>query len=113
MKYIVVEKLGQSAIVTIDNTPANVLSQIVLAELEATVTSLSEDENIRALVVTGAGERFFCAGADLNMFTSGDKAQASQVVDAFDRAFAAIRHFQGVTVAAINGYALGGGLELA
>lgn len=113
MKFIVVEKLGQSAIVTIDNAPANTLGLDVLAELESTVKSLSNDENIRALVVTGAGDRFFCSGADLNMFTSGDKEKAAQVIDAFDRSFAAIRNFDGVTVAAINGYALGGGLELA
>ncbi|NDV12451.1 enoyl-CoA hydratase [Crenobacter caeni] len=113
MKPVVVEKLGSTAIVTIAHTPVNTLSEQVLLEIEQTVGQLALDEHVRAIVLTGAGEQYFCAGIDMTMFVSGDKAHAAEVVDAFRRAQGAIKSFAGVTIAAINGYALGGGLELA
>ena len=71
------------------------------------------DKEIYSLVITGEGDKFFSAGADLNLFASGDKAVAGQMSDLFGRAFEALAGFRGVSIAAINGFALGGGLELA
>lgn len=112
-KRITVERLGQSAIVTINNPPANVWTIESLQGLAKAMDTLAQDGSVRAVVITGAGERFFSAGADLAMFEGEAAAHADKVLDAFKLAFDSIRHFPGVTVAAVNGYALGGGLECA
>ncbi|HAC26915.1 MAG TPA: enoyl-CoA hydratase, partial [Marinobacter hydrocarbonoclasticus] len=64
-----------------------------------------------ALVVTGQGEKFFSAGADLKTFADGDRARANDMAQRFGEAFAALTAFRGVSIAAVNGYAMGGGLE--
>ena len=64
-------------------------------------------------MLTGRGERFFSAGADLRLFADGDRARARELARLFGAAFEALRDFSGVTIAAINGYAMGGGLECA
>lgn len=112
-KYIVVERLGQSAIVTINNPPANAWTLESLKALTLAMEALDADSQVRSVVLTGAGERFFSAGADLVQFASADREQAARVIDAFAAAFNSVRQFRGVTVAAVNGFALGGGLECA
>ncbi|NWK80212.1 enoyl-CoA hydratase [Aquitalea sp. LB_tupeE] len=112
-KYLTLEHLGQSAIITINNPPANVWTIASLRELAAVMTDLQANSAVRAVVITGAGDAFFCAGADLNLFSQGSKQDVADLLDAFGSAFAALRNYTGVTVAAINGYALGGGLECA
>jgi enoyl-CoA hydratase/carnithine racemase len=71
------------------------------------------DREIYSLVVTGDGEKFFSAGADLKLFAGGDKATAREMARHFGEAFEALAGFRGLTIAAINGYAMGGGLECA
>ncbi len=102
-----------TAIVTIDNPPANTWTEESLAALETLVAQLNSDSNIRSLVITGQGEKFFSAGADLKMFASGDKEVAQRASRIFGRSFTALSQFNGVSIAAINGYAMGGGLEAA
>ena len=63
--------------------------------------------------MTGQGEKFFSAGADLKTFADGDRAMANEMAQRFGEAFAALTAFRGVSIAAINGYAMGGGLECA
>ena len=70
----------------------------------------------RSLAATGAsffGTKFFSAGADLKLFASGDKGVAATMARRFGVAFEALATFRGVSIAAINGYAMGGGLECA
>jgi enoyl-CoA hydratase/carnithine racemase len=104
---------GNTAVVTIDNPPANTWDEDNLAALESLIADCNADKQIYALVITGAGEKFFSAGADLNLFASGDKGVAGQMSDLFGRAFEALSKFRGVSIAAINGFAMGGGLECA
>lgn len=101
------------ATITIDNPPANTWTYESLTELRTLVEELNANKNIFALVITGAGEKFFSAGADLNVFADGDKGKASDMARVFGAAFEALRDFNGVSIAAINGYAMGGGLEVA
>lgn len=101
------------ATITIDNPPANTWTFESLKELKNLVEELNANKNIFALVITGAGEKFFSAGADLNVFADGDKGKASDMARVFGAAFEALRDFNGVSIAAINGYAMGGGLEVA
>ncbi len=76
------------------------------------VLTLNDDRDIYALVLTGSGDKFFSAGADLNVFASGDKKIAKNMSDIFGQAFETLSDFRGVSIAAINGYAMGGGLEV-
>lgn len=101
---------GHTALVTIDNPPANTWTPEDLRALEALVGELSADRSVYAAVITGAGEKFFSAGADLKKF-AGDKVYARHFIACFGRAFEALMNARFVTIAAINGYAMGGGLE--
>ncbi|MBI42928.1 enoyl-CoA hydratase [uncultured Marinobacter sp.] len=110
---IQLEKRGHIAVLTINNPPANTWTAESLAALIRTVETLDADDNIFSLVVTGQGEKFFSAGADLKTFADGDKARANEMARLFGDAFATLTAFRGVSIAAINGYAMGGGLECA
>ncbi|MCL9781965.1 enoyl-CoA hydratase [Vibrio sp. S4M6] len=101
------------AILTMNNPPANTWTESSLKLLTKLVGQLNKDKEIYALVITGSGEKFFSAGADLNLFASGDKAVAMDMAHIFGEAFEALSAFRGVSIAAINGYAMGGGLEVA
>ena len=112
-ELIQLEKRGHIAVLTIANPPANTWTADSLAALKATVEELNADRDIFALVVTGQGEKFFSAGADLKTFADGDRARANDMAQRFGEAFAALTAFRGVSIAAVNGYAMGGGLECA
>lgn len=107
------ERDGHVAIITIDNPAANTWDAESLPGLTKIVEDLNSDKDIYALVVTGEGEKFFSAGADLKMFADGDKDNARRMADAFGEAFETLADFRGVAIAAVNGYAMGGGLEFA
>jgi enoyl-CoA hydratase/carnithine racemase len=104
---------GHTALLTINNPPANTWDQESLSGLKALVDACTADKSIYAIVITGQGEKFFSAGADLKLFADGDKAVAATMSVAFGSAFEALANFRGVTIAAINGFAMGGGLECA
>ena len=104
------ETRGHTAFITIDNPPANTWTPDSLTALENLVAQLNADRSVYAAVITGAGEKFFSAGADLKSF-SGDKVLARHFIARFGAAFEALMNSRFVTIAAINGYAMGGGLE--
>lgn len=104
---------GNTAILTISNPPANTWTQAGLYHLRNKILELDADPEIYALVLTGEGEKFFSAGADLKLFADGDKGNAATMAMAFGEAFETLSAFRGVSIAAINGYAMGGGLEVA
>jgi enoyl-CoA hydratase/carnithine racemase len=101
---------GHTAFVTIDNPPANTWTPESLGEMEALVSRLNDDRDVYAAVITGAGGKFFSAGADLKSF-QGDKVRARHFIARFGATFEALMNSRFVTIAAINGYAMGGGLE--
>ena len=106
------ELRGHTAFLTIDNPPANTWTPDSLRSLEALLAELNADRSVYAAVLTGAGEKFFSAGADLKSF-QGDKVLARHFIARFGAAFEALMNARFVTIAAINGYAMGGGLECA
>ena len=102
------------AILTI-NRPSklNALNAETLAELEDAFQQAATSAEVRALLITGAGEKAFVAGADIQEFTSLDAAAAQRLAARGQRIFRALETMPKPTLAAINGFALGGGLELA
>jgi enoyl-CoA hydratase/carnithine racemase len=108
-----VEKKSHIAQITLCNPPANTFDAEILTAFPKVIQEIENDKNIYALVITGDGEKFFSAGADLKMFADGDKTKAAQMANVFGQAFECLSAFRGVTVAAINGYSMGGGLEVA
>jgi enoyl-CoA hydratase/carnithine racemase len=104
---------ASTAILTIANSPVNAWDADGLSALIAAVTDLEARGSVRCLILTGAGEKFFSAGADIHQFDHGEPERAADAMAAFAEAFGALARFSGVTIAAINGYALGGGLESA
>ncbi len=110
---LALEKQGHTAVVTLTNPPAHIWTPESLSGLTRLVHDLGADRAIYALVITGDGERFFSAGADLKLLADGDKGMALTLARGFGEAFEALADFPGLSIAAINGYAMGGGLECA
>ncbi|PRC94079.1 enoyl-CoA hydratase [Solimicrobium silvestre] len=104
---------GHTALVTLTNPSANTFTRDGLMALTQLVHDLNARRDVVSLVITGQGEKFFSAGADLKQFADGDKAMAREMARRFGEAFEALSQFRGVSIAAINGYAMGGGLECA
>jgi enoyl-CoA hydratase/carnithine racemase len=107
------ERQGHVALLTLANPPANTWTLESLQSLSRLIGDLNADREIYALVITGEGRKFFSAGADLKLFAAGDPGLARQMAECFGHAFETLSAFRGVSVAAINGYAMGGGLECA
>ncbi len=110
---LICERRGHTALVTMNNPPANTWTADSLKGLKVLVEELNQDRDIYALVLTGQGEKFFSAGADLKLFADGDRTVARDMARYFGEAFEALSRFRGVSIAAINGFAMGGGLEVA
>jgi enoyl-CoA hydratase/carnithine racemase len=104
---------GHVAVITLNNPSANTFTAEGLLELTVLIGDLNRNLEVYAAVVTGQGDKFFSAGADLKTFADGDKARARLIAQRFGVAFEALQEARPVIIAAINGYAMGGGLECA
>lgn len=104
---------GAIALLTLSRPPANAFTPGGLLDLQQTIERLNNESRVRALVITGDGPKFFCAGADLNSFADGNREVARIAAARFGAAFEALQNARFVVIAAINGYAMGGGLECA
>src|SRR5499433_1847162 len=99
------------AVITLNRPPANAISVDLMRELNAALSDLENDASVRSVIITGAGDRIFCAGADLgNAFSGPDVASFIRFGNSVVRR---IERFPKPVVAAINGHALGGGCEIA
>lgn len=100
------------ALVTINRPEVrNAISQAVQAELRSVVEQIRDDDQVRALIITGAGDRAFVAGADIQRL--GDYTAETALQSGMQRLFDDVEALNKPTIAAINGFALGGGCELA
>ena len=114
MSLVRVEVASRVATVTLDRPEAlNAISTELALDLAAAVEPLGVDPGVGAVVLTGAGDRAFCVGADLKQRAGFDDRGWFVQREAFRRGFAAVRRCPLPTVAAVAGFALGGGTELA
>ena len=113
MEYVLYEQKGAVGIVTINREKAlNALNSTVLEELDQTFDAVNLDE-VRCLILTGAGQKSFVAGADIGEMSTLTKAEGEAFGKKGNDVFRKIETFPIPVIAAINGFALGGGCEIA
>src|ERR1019366_2545437 len=111
---LLLEKRDQLAIVTVNRPKVmNALNAQTVAEIDDCFSNLGKDSEVRAIILTGAGEKAFVAGADINEFVGWSPQQAMESALRGQAVFSRIEHLGKTTIAAVNGFALGGGGELA
>lgn len=102
------------AVVTVNRPESlNALNSAVLAELECTLYGIEQDQTVKAVVLTGAGEKAFVAGADIKEMAPMTSFEGHRFAQQGQRLVLFIEKMSKPVIAAVNGYALGGGLELA
>jgi enoyl-CoA hydratase len=112
---ILVERKDRIAIITLNRPRVlNALSQATVDELDAAIDDLGADEGVRAIIITGAGEKAFAAGADVKELHALQSAtEAAEFIGRRHRFLFKLAKLPKPVIAALNGYALGGGCELA
>ena len=114
MKYIQLEPRDDIAILRINRPEAlNAMNVDVISELSKMIDILAADDSIKVVVITGAGDRSFCAGADISYMVNIDPIQAERYATSAQDLINRIDRLEKPVIAAINGFALGGGCELA
>ncbi len=112
---ILIETDNKVALITINRPKSlNALNASVITELSNAVKHFAQDKDVRAIIITGSGEKSFVAGADIKEFSDFGKEQAEALAkNGQEILFDTIENLSKPVIAAINGFALGGGLELA
>ena len=114
MSTVLVQINDHIATITINKPEVlNALSTEVLTDLNHALDEVEKAENIYAVIITGAGEKSFVAGADISEMKDKNKAQAAEYGAFGNKVFLHIENFPCPVIAAVNGFALGGGCELA
>lgn len=114
METILLEKRDRLALVTINRPKAlNALNNQVFEELESCFRDLNGDDDVAVVILTGSGEKAFVAGADIKELATLDTLAARHLSERGQRVFNLIEGLSKPVIAAVNGFALGGGCELA
>ncbi len=111
MPLVEFEKENQIALVTINNPPANTLNKDIFATLRKILTELDEDDT-KAIILTGAGEKFFIGGADIKQFVGQDAKGGEKLARMGQEFTLFLEQLSKPIIVAVNGYCLGGGMEL-
>ena len=113
-KTLQIERLGATVLVLLDRPDVrNAINYELIDEFEETLTVLNQDNDCRSIVISGSGERAFCAGMDLNVARSLDADSSADWLVRLKRLYEAVRGLDKPSVAALNGVAAGAGYQLA
>ena len=112
---ILLENEGQISTITINRPQSlNALNGATISELSEALSQLEQDSNCRVIIITGSGEKSFVAGADIKEFSDFGQDKAEELArNGQNSLFNKIENLRKPVIAAVNGFALGGGLELA
>lgn len=114
MENLKLEKKNKIAYVTIDRPRVlNALNMATMQELQEVFSGLKDDKEIRVVILTGAGEKAFVAGADINELAKNDPVEAKAYTHRGQAVLDLIENLGKPVIACINGFALGGGCEIA
>src|SRR5919112_689465 len=114
LKYVLLEPMGDVALIKINRPEAlNSMNVDVIWELSKTIDIVGVDDSIKAVIITGVGERSFCAGADISYMVNISPIDAEKYASAAHSVLNKLERLEKPVIAAINGFALGGGCELA
>lgn len=111
--FLTIEHDESIGIIKMNRPPTNPINRDFVQELAYAFDELKKDENIKVIVITSAIEKFFVAGADIKMIASMTEKDANDVTLFFQESFQKLNNMEKIVIAAINGFALGGGCELA
>ena len=115
MENILIEKQDNIAVITINRpTKLNALNKATIQELHDGFKVLNEDKSVKAVIITGSGEKAFVAGADISEFANFSVEEGGKLAaQGQELLFDFVQNLSTPVIAAVNGFALGGGLELA
>lgn len=114
MENVLYKVEGELAIITINRPKAlNALNSQTLVELGTVINEVSQSKEVKVVIITGSGEKAFVAGADIKEMKDLNALQGKDLARLAQKAFSAIEHMPQMVIAAVNGFALGGGCELA
>lgn len=113
LEFVSYERRERVALLTINHPPVNALSPAVIADLDTAFKAFEEDAEAQVMVLTGAGEKVFVAGADIKAMAQMTPAEAEDLANNGQRTLNRLEITPKLTICAMNGLALGGGLELA
>jgi len=114
LKNTIYEKRDHIAVITINRPEVlNAINEETIQELLFEVNDANRDDNIKTIIVTGAGDRSFCAGLDLKFIKDANPIKMFKIVRLLHELTLSLEEGSKPTIAAVNGYALGGGLEIA
>src|ERR1700736_4673887 len=110
IEYVVAQSI---AVLTLNDPPANTYSYEMMQQLDARILEARMDESVQVIVITGSGEKFFCAGANIQMLTSVTPEFKYYFCLHANETLSRLEQTPKLVIAAINGHCVGGGLEVA
>ena len=108
-----VDKGDGIAVFTLDDPPANTYTHEMMKQLDAAILDARFDTDVQVIVLTGAGEKFFCAGANIDMLAQSDPVWKYYFCLHANETLSRFEHTPKLVIAALNGHTVGGGLEVA
>ncbi|MFQ5538210.1 MAG: enoyl-CoA hydratase/isomerase family protein [Gemmatimonadota bacterium] len=104
---------GKVAVLTLDDPPANTYTHEMMRQLDEGIVQARFDQNVEVIVITGAGDKFFCAGANIGMLSESDPDFKYCFCLHANETLNRLEHTPKLVIAALNGHTVGGGLEIA